>query len=285
MSIVVEHLNFTYMPDTPYAKTALKDINLTINEGELFGIIGATGSGKSTLIQHFNGLIKATEGRIKVFDIDLSVKKPDYKRLRATVGLVFQYPEYQLFDETVKADVGFGPRNLGLSKDEIDTRVREAISLVGLNYDDIAEKSPFDLSGGQKRRVAIAGVIAMQPKVLVLDEPTAGLDPKGKKDILRLILSLRKASPTVIIISHDMDEIAGIADRIAVLDKGEVKYVLPPKELFDKAEELSELGLDVPETVKIYKELKKRGIVLPDMPVRKSELARLIFERFKGGRG
>lgn len=273
------------MPKTPYAKTALDNITFEIEDGELFGIIGSTGSGKSTLIQHFNGLLRATSGKITVNGIDLSKKKFDYKTLRSEVGLVFQYPEYQLFDETVKADVAFGPKNLKLPQEEIDARVKEAIELVGLNYDEVANKAPFDLSGGQKRRVAIAGVIAMRPKILVLDEPSAGLDPKGKKDILDLIQRLRSTSPTVIIISHDMDEIAGIADRIAVLDKGKLLHVLPPEELFEMEDEISRLGLDLPETVKIYKALKERGITLPRMPVRKTELAKLILEHFKEGKG
>ena len=285
MSIEVENLTFTYMPKTPYAKTALNDISFNIEDGELFGIIGSTGSGKSTLIQHFNGLLRATSGKITVNGIDLSQKKFDYKKLRSEVGLVFQYPEYQLFDETVKADVAFGPKNLKLPQEEIDARVREAIELVGLDYDEVADKAPFDLSGGQKRRVAIAGVIAMRPKILVLDEPSAGLDPKGKKEILELIQRLRTTSPTVIIISHDMDEIAGIADRIAVLDKGKLLHVLPPEKLFEMEDEIARLGLDLPETVKIYKALNARGITLPRMPVRKTELASLILEYFKEGKG
>ena len=273
------------MPKTPYAKTALDNISFSIEDGELFGIIGSTGSGKSTLIQHFNGLLRATSGKITVNGIDLSKKKFDYKTLRSEVGLVFQYPEYQLFDETVKSDVAFGPKNLKLPQEEIDARVREAIELVGLNYDEVAEKAPFDLSGGQKRRVAIAGVIAMRPKILVLDEPSAGLDPKGKKEILDLIQRLRDTSPTVIIISHDMDEIAGIADRIAVLDKGKLLHVLPPEKLFEMEDEITRLGLDLPETVKIYKALKERGITLPRMPVRKTELAKLILDKYKESKG
>ncbi len=285
MPINVENLTFTYMPKTPYAKTALDNISFSIEDGELFGIIGSTGSGKSTLIQHFNGLLRATSGKITVNGIDLSKKKFDYKTLRSEVGLVFQYPEYQLFDETVKSDVAFGPKNLKLPQEEIDARVREAIELVGLNYDEVAEKAPFDLSGGQKRRVAIAGVIAMRPKILVLDEPSAGLDPKGKKEILDLIQRLRDTSPTVIIISHDMDEIAGIADRIAVLDKGKLLHVLPPEKLFEMEDEITRLGLDLPETVKIYKALKERGITLPRMPVRKTELAKLILDKYKENKG
>ena len=285
MPINVDNLTFTYMPKAPCAKTALDNISFSIEDGELFGIIGSTGSGKSTLIQHFNGLLRATSGKITVNGIDLSKKKFDYKTLRSEVGLVFQYPEYQLFDETVKSDVAFGPKNLKLPQEEIDARVREAIELVGLNYDEVAEKAPFDLSGGQKRRVAIAGVIAMRPKILVLDEPSAGLDPKGKKEILDLIQRLRDTSPTVIIISHDMDEIAGIADRIAVLDKGKLLHVLPPEKLFEMEDEITRLGLDLPETVKIYKALKERGITLPRMPVRKTELAKLILDKYKESKG
>ena len=184
MSIVVKNLNFVYNPKTPFEKHALVDVNLTVDDGDFLAVIGHTGSGKSTFIQHLNGLIKLQDGVINVDGIDLSLKKVDFKKLRGTVGMVFQYPEYQLFADTVYNDVAFGPKNLKLSKEEIDERVKEAISLVGLNFDYVSQKSPFELSGGEKRRVAIAGVIAMRPKILILDEPTAGLDPQGKKEIL-----------------------------------------------------------------------------------------------------
>ncbi len=269
------------MKKTPFEKTALKGINLTVNNGEFLGIIGSTGSGKSTLIQHFNGLIKPQTGRVVVDDIDLSAKKVDIKTVRSKVGIVFQYPEYQLFDETVQKDIAFGPKNMGLTEEEIDARVRESLALVGLG-EDILNKSPFDLSGGQKRRVAIAGVIAMRPEILVLDEPTAGLDPQGKKDILALVKNLQATcSPTVIMISHNMDEITDMADRIALLHKGELLACLPPDELFARDDLVTLAGLELPVAVSVAKKLKAKGIDLNATPCRKSELAKLIAKRGK----
>lgn len=273
MSIVISNLCFSYMVGTPYEKQALKNINLTVRDGETLGIIGATGSGKSTLIQHLNGLIPVTSGSIVVDGVDLSVKKPDYKKVRSIVGLVFQYPEYQLFDETVEADVSFGPKNMGLSPDEIKERVASAIEMVGLDYAKVAKRSPFDLSGGQKRRVALAGIIAMRPKILILDEPTAGLDPAGRHEILELIMKLkRECSPTVIIISHNMDEIADMADRIAVMKDGELVCALPPVELFQRDDVVRECNLELPSCVRIAKALRARGVDIP-ISVRKSVLA------------
>ncbi|MEG2457038.1 MAG: energy-coupling factor transporter ATPase, partial [Clostridia bacterium] len=257
MSIVIENLSFTYSPKSPYEHKALDNLSVTIDDGEFMGIIGPTGSGKSTLIQHLNGLIKLTSGQITVNGIKLH-QKPDLKKLRATVGMVFQYPEYQLFDETVAKDVAFGPKNLGLDKDEIDKRVREAIEIVGLNFDEISERSPFELSGGQKRRVAIAGVIAMKPEILILDEPTAGLDPVGRQEMFELIARLKKTtSPTIIMVSHNMDEIAAVATKIAVIYEGKLEYLLKPSELFSHSDRLLEIGLDIPTSVKITNELKK----------------------------
>lgn len=282
MSIVIENLSFTYMKKTPFEKTALKNINLTVNDGELLGIIGATGSGKSTLIQHFNGLIPVQSGKVVVCGEDLAQKKPDLKKVRQKVGIVFQYPEYQLFDETVAKDIAFGPKNLGLSEEEIDKRVKESMALVGLS-EEIAEKSPFDLSGGQKRRVAIAGVIAMRPEILILDEPTAGLDPQGKKDILTLVKKLQETcSPTVVMISHNMDEISDMANRIALLHKGELLACLAPDELFSREDLVSKAGLELPVSVSVAKKLKERGIQLPNTPCRKSELAKIIAEKRRG---
>lgn len=281
MPIVIENLSFTYMKKTPFQKTALKDVNLTVNDGELLGIIGATGSGKSTLIQHFNGLITPECGRVVVCGEDLTAKKPDLKKVRQKVGIVFQYPEYQLFDETVAKDIGFGPRNLGLNEEEVSERVRESLALVGLS-DDIADKSPFDLSGGQKRRVAIAGVIAMRPEILILDEPTAGLDPQGKKDILALVKKLQSTcSPTVVMISHNMDEISDMADRIALLHKGELLACLPPDELFAREDLVEAAGLSLPVAVSVAKKLEERGIKLDKMPCRKSELSKLIAGKWR----
>jgi len=282
MSIVIENLSFTYMKKTPYEKKAIDNLSLEVRDGEFLGIIGSTGSGKSTLIQHLNGLLPCQSGKITVAGIDLSCKKPDYKAVRKKVGIVFQYPEYQLFDETVEKDVAFGPKNMGLPEDEIGQRVRESLALVGLNPDEIAEKSPFDLSGGQKRRVAIAGVIAMKPEILVLDEPTAGLDPQGKKDILNLIKDLQKTcSPTIIMISHNMDEISDISDRIALMHRGELLACLTPEELFSRSDLVDRAGLELPVAVSIFNKLKEKGIDLGTVTCRKSKLADIIARRAK----
>lgn len=277
MSIIAEKVNYSYMKKTPYEKKALDDITLTVNDGEIFGIIGSTGSGKSTFIQHLNGLIKADSGKIQVFDIDLSVKKPDYKKLRNMVGMVFQYPEYQLFEETVEKDVAFGPKNAGVTGDELVNCVKQAIIDVGLNYDEVKDKSPFELSGGQKRRVALAGILAMKPKILILDEPTAGLDPVGKEEILNLIKKLHGTIiQTVIIISHDMDEIAEISNRIAVFHNSHLMYIDTPENLFSHADELISLGLDVPCIVEIKNKLKDKGIDIPSNILKQEDFIEYI---------
>ncbi|MBR5987798.1 MAG: energy-coupling factor transporter ATPase, partial [Clostridia bacterium] len=261
MSIEVRDLSYVYSPGTPYAAAALNGVSITVNEGDFLGIIGKTGSGKSTFIQHLNALIKLQSGSIKVYDVDLTQKKPDLKKLRGTVGMVMQYPEYQLFDETVEKDVGYGPKNLGLSEEEIKCRVKEAVELVGLNYKEVADRSPFELSGGQKRRVAIAGVIAMRPRVLILDEPTAGLDPRGKKDIMSLVKRLKEtSSPTIIIISHDMDAVAENCDKVALFSEGKIQAVGSPREVFYDANALALAEMDVPSVVKIARELQKKGV-------------------------
>ena len=272
MSIEVKDLTYVYSPGTPYAAAALNGVSLTVDEGDFVAIIGKTGSGKSTFIQHLNALIRLQGGSIKVFDIDLSAKRPDLKKLRGTVGMVMQYPEYQLFDETVEKDVAYGPKNLGLSEEEIKGRVREAIGLVGLNYDEVKDRSPFELSGGQKRRVAIAGVIAMKPRVLVLDEPTAGLDPRGKKEILALVKKLKEtSSPTVLIISHDMDAVAENCDKVALFSEGKIEAIGSPREIFYDDELLARTEMDSPIVVKIVKEMGKRGVSLSDRPVTRAE--------------
>lgn len=234
-AIEIKNLTYVYSPKTPFEKVALSDINLTIEEGQFVGIVGATGSGKSTLIQHLNGLVKVQdkkESSVVVNGMSATDKKT-LKNLRFEVGMVFQYPEYQLFADTVEKDVAFGPKNMKLEKDEIDRRVRRAIEVVGLDYDTFAHRSPFDLSGGEKRRVAIAGVIAMEPKILVLDEPVAGLDPQGREEILALVKKLQKeVSPTVIMVSHNMDDIAVIADRIVALKDGKLIADGTPKKCF-----------------------------------------------------
>ncbi len=251
MSIQIEHLNYVYDPKSPFANRALDDVSLTIEDGDFFGIIGHTGSGKSTLVSHLNALIRVQtklnpDCVLRVSGIDLAAKKPDLKALRERVGMVFQYPEYQLFADSVRDDVAYGPRNLGLSAEETDVRVREAVRLVGLNYDEIAERSPFELSGGQKRRVAVAGVIAMRPEVLIMDEPTAGLDPRGKHEILALVREIKKSCPTIIMVSHNMDEIAECCNKVAVLGEGKIMGVFTPAELFSRRELIHSLGLELP---------------------------------------
>ncbi|HAE89215.1 MAG TPA: energy-coupling factor transporter ATPase [Clostridiales bacterium] len=277
MSIEVKDLSYVYSPGTPYAAAALNGVTVTVDEGDFLGIIGKTGSGKSTFIQHLNALIRLQTGSIKVYDVDLTQKKPDLKKLRGTVGMVMQYPEYQLFDETVEKDVAYGPKNLGLSEEEIKGRVREAIELVGLSYEEVRDRSPFELSGGQKRRVAIAGVIAMRPRVLILDEPTAGLDPRGKKDIMSLVKKLKEtSSPTIIIISHDMDAVAENCDKVALFSEGKILSIGSPREVFYDESSLALAEMDVPSVVKIAKEMKKQGVCLAGDPVKKTELVEAI---------
>ena len=277
-AIEIKNLTYVYSPKTPFEKVALSDINLTIEEGQFVGIVGATGSGKSTFIQHLNGLIKLTSGKITVDGIELH-NKPDLKKLRAEVGMVFQYPEYQLFADTVEKDVAFGPKNMKLEKDEIDRRVRRAIEVVGLDYDTFAHRSPFELSGGEKRRVAIAGVIAMEPKILVLDEPVAGLDPQGREEILALVKKLQKeVSPTVIMVSHNMDDIAVIADRIVALKDGKLIADGTPKEVFSNRKLIEEAGLDVPCATRISDMLIARGIDLPRDIISMDELCLKLAE-------
>ncbi len=284
MSIVVKDLAFTYSLGSPYEKKAIQNINLTINDGDFLGIVGHTGSGKSTFIQHLNGLIKVQEGEIEVFDIKLTnakKPKPDLRKLRSNVGMVFQYPEYQLFEDTVYKDVAFGPKNLGLDEEEIAKRVKEAIELVGLDFEAIKDRAPFELSGGQKRRVAIAGIIAMKPKVLILDEPTAGLDPNGKEQILTLITHLKKnCSSTIIVISHDIDEITRFATRLIVFNEGRVAFDMPMNELFKHQQELVEMGLDIPLAVKIANDLKAKGVAIQDGVVTVEDLIKEIVRLY-----
>lgn len=277
MQIKVENLKYTYSPKTPFEKVALDDITFTINDGDTIGIIGSTGSGKSTLCQHFNALIRISEGKIYVGEWELHAKKLDLGALRQAVGMLFQYPEYQLFADTVKDDVAFGPINFGKSKEDADILAKHALELVGINYDEVAEKSPFELSGGQKRRVAIAGIIASRPEVLVLDEPTAGLDPQGKREILDLVTELKKSYvKTVIMISHNMDEIAKYCNRVIVLNDSKLLYDTTPRELFANKELLSQTGLQAPHTVRVKELLKDRGIDLQGTPLTQAELISLL---------
>ena len=260
MSIEVTNLTYTYMPGTPYEKTALMQVNLCIEEGHFVGIIGHTGSGKSTLIQHLNGLLKPQEGKIVVDGGDIWEK--GYKRslVRQKVGLVFQYPEYQLFEETVFKDVAFGPRNMGLDEKEVFNRVRFAMNMVGLDFEELKDASPFGLSGGQRRRIAIAGILAMKPKYLVLDEPTAGLDPRGRKEILEHLRNLnKKQGITIILVSHNMDEVAWLADKIVVMDRGRISRSGTPREVFSDGKYLLELGLALPAMSSLLLRLKEKG--------------------------
>ena len=258
--IRVEHLKYVYNPGMPDETTALDDVSFRVEEGDFVGIIGSTGSGKSTLISHFNGLNRPTSGRILIDGKDMWEQGADLRAFRFQVGLVMQYPEYQLFEETVYKDIAFGPGNMGLSKEEIDRRVRESAALVGLTEDQL-DKSPFDLSGGQKRRVAIAGVIAMEPKVLILDEPTAGLDPRGREAILAQIRAYhQKRGTTVILVSHSMEEIACNVDRILVLRGSHVYMDGTPRQVFRRADDLEDVGLDVPQATKIALALRRMGL-------------------------
>lgn len=255
MSIVVENLSFTYMQGTPFEKTALEDISLNIEDGEFTGIIGHTGSGKSTLVQHFNGLLKPTSGRVVINGLDTSGK--NLKELRRYVGIVFQYPEHQLFEETVYKDIAFGLRRKNIHEDEIRQIVMEVIAAVGLE-DSILEKSPFELSGGQKRRAAIAGILAMKPGILILDEPTAGLDPRGRDEIFGFISGIHKSMGiTVILVSHNMEDIARLVDRVIVISKGKIEMDGPVAEIFSNIERLEDMGLSAPPVAYLMKELKK----------------------------
>ncbi len=259
MSIKIEHLNYTYSSNTVFEVHALKDINLEIPDGQFIGIIGHTGSGKSTLIQHLNGLLKASAGRIYYNGENIYADGYNMSALRSKVGLVFQYPEYQLFETDVFTDVCFGPKNLGLDKEEVERRAREALRLVGLGeeYDTV---SPFDLSGGQKRRAAIAGILAMEPEVLVLDEPTAGLDPQGRDDILDQVAALhRERKITVILVSHSMEDVARYVERIIVMNQGEILYDDTPRAVFRHYKELEEVGLAAPQETYLMHELAGRG--------------------------
>lgn len=267
MSIKAENIKYIYSEGTPFRTVALDDVNLEIKEGDFLGVIGHTGSGKSTLIQLLNGLEKPSGGKIIVNDIVVGEDKKKLSKIRQTVGLVFQYPEYQLFEETVAKDVAFGPMNLNLSEEETEKRVKEALELVGFNYKNIKDESPFDLSGGQKRRVAIAGVLAMKPDYLILDEPTAGLDPAGRNEIFEQIKKLhKKANVTVVLVSHSMEDIAKLVNRVIVLYKGKIHMQGTPKEIYSQSEELKKIGLGVPQVAEIVNELRKRGFnIRPDI--------------------
>ena len=261
MSIIIKNLTYVYNEDMPFASKALDNINLEIKDKDFVGIIGHTGSGKSTLIQHLNGLLKPSSGEIYINDFNITNTGTNLTDIRKRVGVVFQYPEYQLFEETVEKDIAFGPFNLGLDENEVNSRVKASMEAVGLNYEEYKDKSPFELSGGQKRRVAIAGVIAMNPEVLILDEPTAGLDPGGRDEIFELIKTLhRENDMTIILSSHSMDDMAKLAKTIIVMNHGKVEFVGTPREIFNtQAMRLKEIGLDIPQTIELAIKLRENG--------------------------
>lgn len=278
----VKALTHTYSAGTPFEHKAIDNVDLEVMPGEFLGIIGHTGSGKSTLIQHLNGLLRPTDGQILLDGTDIWERPKEIRKVRFQVGLVFQYPEYQLFEETVYKDISFGPKNMGLEGEEIDCRVRRAAAFAGID-EEILEKSPFELSGGQKRRVAIAGVIAMEPKVLILDEPTAGLDPRGREAILAQLRSYHKQKGnTVILVSHSMEEIARNVDRIVVMSHSHKLMDGTPEEVFSRADELLQVGLDVPQVTKVAMELQKRGLLADSSVYTIDELVRRLLA-LKGG--
>lgn len=261
----VEHLSYIYGQGMPDATVALDDISFSIEEGSFVGVIGSTGCGKSTLIGHFNGINRPTQGKVYIDGEDIWQDPKDIRRFRFLVGLVFQYPEYQLFEETIAKDIAFGPKNQGLSEEEIDQRVRRAMAHVHLDYDKYAERSPFDLSGGQMRRVAIAGVLAMEPKVLILDEPAAGLDPRGRERILGMLQELhREGGVTIVMVSHSMDDCARLATRMIVMSKGELVLTDTPRNVFRQADLMRSIGLGVPEAAELCGRLRAAGLQLPD---------------------
>ena len=278
----VKALTHTYSAGTPFEHKAIDNVDLEVMPGEFLGIIGHTGSGKSTLIQHLNGLLRPTDGQILLDGTDIWARPKEIRKVRFQVGLVFQYPEYQLFEETVYKDISFGPKNMGLEGEEIDCRVRRAAAFAGID-EEMLEKSPFELSGGQKRRVAIAGVIAMEPKVLILDEPTAGLDPRGREAILGQLRSYHKQKGnTVILVSHSMEEIARNVDRIVVMSHSHKLMDGTPEEVFSRADELLQVGLDVPQVTKVAMELQKRGLLADSSVYTIDELVRRLLA-LKGG--
>ena len=283
MSIKIENLTYVYMPKTPFEKKALDNVNLEIEDGEFLAVIGHTGSGKSTLIQHLNGLLKPASGKIYVDGTDITDKDTKLVDIRKKVGLVFQYPEYQLFEETIAKDIAYGPSNLELNEDEIFRRVKKSMEMVGLNYEEYKDISPFELSGGQKRRVAIAGVIAMEPKVLILDEPTAGLDPAGRDDILEQIKLLHeKYNMTIILVSHSMEDVGKLAEKIIVMNDGHIELQGKPKEVFKEIDTLEKIGLAVPQVTYLMRELKKKGFNVSEdiftVEKAKSELLNILLK-------
>lgn len=285
MSIIIKNLTHIYNEEMPFSSKALDDISLEIKKRDFVGIIGHTGSGKSTLIQHLNGILKPTSGSIIINGFDITKKEADLVDIRKRVGVVFQYPEYQLFEETIEKDISFGPINLNLSEEEVNLRVKNSINAVGLNYEVFKDKSPFDLSGGQKRRVAIAGVIAMNPEVLILDEPTAGLDPGGRNEIFELIKTLHKENNmTIILSSHSMDDMAKLVNTLIVMNKGKLEFIGTPREIFNNhGKRLEEIGLDIPQVLEFKHKLKEKGIDIGDV-ITIEEAKDKILQCLKGNR-
>ena len=282
MPIEVKNLSHIYMAETPFESRALDEVSFRIEDDEFIGIIGHTGSGKSTLIAHLNALEKSAPGMVLVNGVDLGGKDVNLREVRRSVGLVFQYPEHQLFEETVAKDIAFGPRNLKLTEAEIERRVKSAMKQVGLP-EDFADRSPFELSGGQKRRVAIAGVLAMEPSILILDEPAAGLDPVGRRDMLDLVSSIHDRGVTVIMVSHSMDDVGRLCDRLFVLNRGKLAFSGTPGEVFIHGEELRQIGLDVPECAKLAKLLREKGFDMPEGIYSMEDVKNAILKQLKVG--
>ena len=282
MSLVIEHATFTYMKSTPFQRTAIEDVSLEVHAGEYVGVIGHTGSGKSTLIQHFNGLLKPDSGRVTIDGLDISAKGQAAKRARRRVGIVFQYPEQQLFEETVEKDIAYGPINYGMDELGVKLRVREAMELVGLDYNKYSQRSPFHLSGGQMRRVAMAGIIALKPDYLILDEPTAGLDPRGRKNILANIARLRRTTGcAVVMVSHNMDEISQYAERVVVMNKGRISLNGLPSEVFSQTKELQAASLRPPEVYRLLTAAGECGLQADINARTRAECADNIYEAWR----
>lgn len=285
MSIILQDVTYTYMPGTPFERTAIENVSIEIPSGKITAIAGHTGSGKSTLIQHLSGLLKPSNGKVLVDDVDINIKNNNESKMaRRQVGMVFQYPEQQLFEETVEADIAFGPRNLGLTEEEISVRVKEAMEFVNLDYDTYAKRSPFQLSGGQMRRVAIAGIIAMHPKYLVLDEPVAGLDPRSKEELLKRIRKLHeKQGITIVFISHNMEDIANMADKVIIMNQGKILLEGSPKEVFDmsQADDILLAGLLPPKTAIILDELNRGGLKVDTSAYTVERGVELIYQALK----
>ncbi len=278
-----QNLSFVYSPGTPFEKTAMADVSLSVEEGDFVGVIGHTGSGKSTLVQHLNGLLKPTSGKVLLEGRDIWTEPKKIRDVRFRVGMVFQYPEHQLFEDTTYKDIAFGPKNMGLSEDEIDARVRRAAAFVGLK-EELLDKSPFELSGGEKRRAAIAGVMAMEPRVLILDEPTAGLDPRGRDMILEQIGAYKEENDTtVLLVSHSMEDVARTAKKVLVMNGGRIAMYAPTAEVFSRAEELEAIGLSIPAVTKVFMRLREKGYPVGDNVYTVGQAEQRLLPLLKGG--